>query len=328
MSEAPVLIRVEHLTKRYGAVTAVNDISFDVPKGEVLGFLGPNGAGKSTTMKMLTCYLTPTGGRAEVAGFDVYRQSLEVRRRIGYLPEDTPLYRDMLVLEYLDYVTELRRIPRPQRRQRIKQIGEVTGILGVLGKKIGELSRGYRQRVGLTQAMVHDPDLLILDEPTSGLDPNQIVEIRQLITDIGKEKTVILSTHILPEVKATCSRVVIIADGRIVADGRPDDLAGRDANRFRVLFEKVDAGTVRAKLETIDGVRSVEAETSETDTVQFGLVTDGARDIRRELFRAAVDNGWSLLELDRREASLEEVFRRLTKSEAPASSADTSEKAA
>ena len=327
MTEAPVLIRVDHLTKRYGALTAVNDISFDVPRGEVLGFLGPNGAGKSTTMKMLTCYLTPTLGRAEVAGFDVYRQSLEVRRRIGYLPEDTPLYRDMVVLEYLDYVTELRRIPRALRRKRIKEIGDVTGIMGVLGKKIGELSRGYRQRVGLTQAMVHDPDLLILDEPTSGLDPNQIVEIRQLITDIGKEKTVILSTHILPEVKATCSRVVIIADGRIVADGRPDDLASRDANRFRVLFEKVDAAAVRAKLELVDGVRSVEEEKSETDTVQFGLTTEGARDIRRDLFRVAVDNGWSLLELDRREASLEEVFRRLTKSEAPAEAA-AQEKAA
>ena len=328
MSEAPLLIRVEHLTKRYGAVTAVNDISFDVPKGEVLGFLGPNGAGKSTTMKMLTCYLAPTAGRAEVAGFDVYTQSLEVRRRIGYLPEDTPLYKDMLVLEYLDYVTELRRIPRPERRKRIKQIGEVTGIMGVLGKKIGELSRGYRQRVGLTQAMVHDPDLLILDEPTSGLDPNQIVEIRQLITDIGKEKTVILSTHILPEVKATCSRVVIIADGKIVADGRPDDLAARDANRFRVLFDKVDAAAVRAKLETLDGVRTVAEEASETDTVQFVLTTEGSRDIRRELFRAAVDNQWPLLELDRREASLEEVFRRLTKSDSATLEPSAQDKAA
>src|SRR5262244_1050096 len=264
MSDSPLLIHVEHLTKLYGAVRAVNDITFDVPKGEVLGFLGPNGAGKSTTMKVLTCYLAPTAGRAEVAGFDVFTQPLEVRRRIGYLPEDTPLYKDMLVLEYLDYVTELRRVPRAERRARIKRIGEITGIMSVLGKKIGELSRGFRQRVGLTQAMVHDPDLLILDEPTSGLDPNQIVEIRQLITDIGKEKTVILSTHILPEVKATCSRVVIIADGRIVADGRPDDLAARDANRFRVLFEKVDAGAVRAKLESIDGVRTVVDEPSET----------------------------------------------------------------
>src|SRR5215813_7225165 len=275
MSDAPLLIRVEHLSKDYGSVRAVNDISFDVAKGEVLGFLGPNGAGKSTTMKMLTCFLAPTAGRAEVAGFDVYRQSLEVRRRIGYLPEDTPLYKDMLVLEYLDYVTEIRRIPASERRRRIKAIGEVTGILGVLGKKVGELSRGFRQRVGLTQAMVHDPDLLILDEPTSGLDPNQIVEIRQLITDIGKEKTVILSTHILPEVKATCSRVVIIADGRIVADGRPDDLAARDASRFRVLFEQVDAAAVRKKLERIDGVRAVTEEASESGTLQLILSTEG-----------------------------------------------------
>src|SRR5215831_8216346 len=163
MNDSPLLIRVEHLTKLYGTNRAVNDISFDVPKGEVLGFLGPNGAGKSTTMKMLTCFLAPTAGRAEVAGFDVFTQSLEVRRRVGYLPEDTPLYRDMLVLEYLDYVTELRKIPRPERRKRIKRFGEITGILGVLGKKIGELSRGYRQRVGLTQAMVHDPDILVLD---------------------------------------------------------------------------------------------------------------------------------------------------------------------
>jgi ABC-2 type transport system ATP-binding protein len=327
-SDAPVLIRVEHLSKLYGTHRAVNDISFEVPKGEVLGFLGPNGAGKSTTMKVLTCFLTPSAGRAEVAGFDVYSQSLEVRRRIGYLPEDTPLYRDMTVLEYLDYVTELRQVPRNDRRRRIKQIGEVTGILEVVGKKIGELSRGFRQRVGLTQAMVHDPDLLILDEPTSGLDPNQIGEIRQLITDIGKEKTVILSTHILPEVKATCGRVVIIADGRIVADGRPDDLAARDANRFRVLFEKVDAAAVRAKLETVEGVRSVAPEASETDTVQFVLTTDGNRDIRRELFRAAVDNGWPLLELDRREASLEEVFRRLTTSDSGAALAAANDKAA
>jgi ABC-2 type transport system ATP-binding protein len=329
MSDAPLLIRVDHLTKLYGSNRAVNDISFDVPKGEVLGFLGPNGAGKSTTMKMLTCYLAPTAGRAEVAGFDVYTQSLEVRRRVGYLPEDTPLYRDMLVLEYLDYVTALRKIPGADRRKRIKRYGEVTGIMGVLGKKIGELSRGYRQRVGLTQAMVHDPDLLILDEPTSGLDPNQIVEIRQLITDIGREKTVILSTHILPEVKATCSRVVIIADGRIVADGRPDDLAARDASRFRVLFEKVDAAAVRAKLETLAGVRTVTEEASETGTVQFVLTTDGTLDLRRDLFQAAVDNRWPLLELDRREASLEEVFRRLTRSDAAAEpEAAATEKAA
>jgi ABC-2 type transport system ATP-binding protein len=316
MSDSP-LIQVERLTKLYGTHRAVNDISFEVPKGEVLGFLGPNGAGKSTTMKMLTCYLAPTAGRARVAGHDVFTESLEVRRRIGYLPEDTPLYRDMTVLEYLDYVTELRRVPKGDRRARIKKIGQVTGIVDVLGKKILELSRGYRQRVGLTQAMVHDPDILILDEPTSGLDPNQIVEIRQLIKELGKEKTVILSTHILPEVQATCNRVVIISDGRLVADGRPDDLVAREhSNKFRILLS-IEGGPAtaeaREKLETIEGVRAVKDDPSETGTMQFILTTDGAHDIRRELFQLCVDKKWPLLELDRKEASLEEVFGRLTK---------------
>jgi ABC-2 type transport system ATP-binding protein len=320
MNDSPTLIRVEHLSKSYGTHRAVEDISFDVPKGEVLGFLGPNGAGKSTTMKMLTCYLAPTAGRAEVAGFDVFSQSLEVRRRVGYLPEDTPLYKDMLVLEYLDYVTELRKVPRAERRPRIKRIGEITGITKVLGKKIGELSRGYRQRVGLTQAMVHDPDILILDEPTSGLDPNQIVEIRQLIKELGQSKTVILSTHILPEVQATCSRVVIIADGRLVADGRPDDLVAREhANVFRIVVERAIgdgfAGQVRAQLETLPGVRAVSEDPGETNTVQFTVTTDGEKDLRRDLFQAAVQNQWPLLELTRKSASLEEVFRRLTQAD-------------
>jgi ABC-2 type transport system ATP-binding protein len=308
MSER-MAIRTDRLTRAYGPQLAVNEISFEVPRGQVLGFLGPNGAGKSTTMKMLTCYLTPTSGRAEVAGFDVYGQSLEVRKRIGYLPEDTPLYKDMTVLEYLDYVTRLRNVPTGERRARIK--------------KIGELSKGYRQRVGLTQAIVHDPEILVLDEPTSGLDPNQIVEIRSLIKELGREKTVILSTHILPEVQATCDRVVIISDGRLVADGRPDDLIAREkSNRFRLLLEDAagapSADEARTKLAAIAGVSSVEATPSETGTRQFVLTTDGANDIRREIFRCAVDNQWPLLELDRREASLEEVFGRLTRVDEPA----------
>jgi ABC-2 type transport system ATP-binding protein len=310
------MIEVDRLTKVYGHHKAVNEVSFQVHKGEVLGFLGPNGAGKSTTMKMLTCYLTPTSGAARVAGFDVYGQSLEVRRRIGYLPEDTPLYRDMVVLEYLEYVTELRGLPTARRRPRIKEIGETTGILDVLGKKIGELSRGYRQRVGLTQAMVHDPDILILDEPTSGLDPNQIVEIRELIKKLGQEKTLILSTHILPEVQATCDRVVIISDGKLVADGKPDDLVAREhTGRYRVLFEVGVAG-IDGKLAALDGVKEVVEDKSETGTVQYLVFADGAQDLRRAIFRAAVDNHWPLLELDRREASLEEVFGRLTRTDA------------
>jgi ABC-2 type transport system ATP-binding protein len=325
MTDATTMIEVDRLTKAYGRAIAVNDVSFHVNKGEVLGFLGPNGAGKSTTMKILTCFLTPTSGSAKVAGYDVYSQSLEVRRRIGYLPEDTPLYRDMVVLEYLEYITELRGLPAAKRRPRIKEIGETTGILEVLGKKIGELSRGYRQRVGLTQAMVHDPDILILDEPTSGLDPNQIVEIRELIIKLGREKTLILSTHILPEVLATCDRIVIIADGRIVADDKPDDLMAREhTGRYRVLFQAPASGEpyrgvvpsvalLKEKLEAIDGVTEVAEDRSETGTIQVMVYAEGKQDLRPAIFTAAVDNKWPLLELDRREASLEEVFGRLTR---------------
>src|SRR5262249_50046044 len=247
------------------------------------------------------------------AGYDVFSQSLEVRRRIGYLPEDTPLYRDMVVLEYLEYVTELRGLPKAKRRPRIKEIGETTGILEVLGKKIGELSRGYRQRVGLTQAMVHDPDILILDEPTSGLDPNQIVEIRELIKKLGQEKTLILSTHILPEVQATCDRGVNISEGKIVADGKPDGLMAREhTGRFRVLFEAGVAG-IYDRLAKLDGVKEVIEDKSETGTVQFLVFAEGKQDLRRAIFNASVDNKWPLLELDRREASLEDVFGRLTR---------------
>jgi gliding motility-associated transport system ATP-binding protein len=198
-----VMIEVAGLTKDYGPHRAVDQVSFNVRRGEVLGFLGPNGAGKSTTMKMLTCFLAPTAGRAKVAGHDVFDESIEVRRRIGYLPEDTPIYRDMTVVEYLRFAAEMRGMEPAKIDSRIKEIGQRCGLAGVAGKLVGELSKGFRQRVGLAQAMLHDPDILILDEPTSGLDPNQIVEIRSLIKEIGQEKTVILSTHILPEVQAT-----------------------------------------------------------------------------------------------------------------------------
>lgn len=317
------MIDVDGLTRVYAAAPAgrpaVDHISFQVRRGEVLGFLGPNGAGKSTTMKMLTCYLPPTEGRARVAGFDVYDQPFEVRRHIGYLPEDTPLYRDMTVLGYLQFAAELRGVPADERKARIKKIGEVTGVLSVLGKYVRELSRGYRQRVGLTQAMLHDPPVLILDEPTSGLDPNQIVEIRELIREIGKHKTVILSTHILPEVQATCSRVVIISDGKLVADGNPDELVARErSDRYRVLVLR-DGAPPQAELEAalrgVDGVARVELTPSDDSSLQFAVTSDGSADLRLRLFRLAADRGWPLLELDRREASLEEVFGRLTRNE-------------
>ncbi len=324
-----VMIKVDGLTRVYaahkGGAPAVDHVSFEVSRGDVLGFLGPNGAGKSTTMKMLTCYLPPTSGQASVAGYDVFEQPLEVRRRIGYLPEDTPLYKDMTVLGYLMFAAQMRGIPRGERTDRIRQVGKTTGILDVVGKYVGELSRGYRQRVGLTQALLHDPEVLILDEPTSGLDPNQIVEIRELIREIGATKTIILSTHILPEVQATCNRVLIINDGKLVADGKPDELVSRDSDRYRVLFGDSDAELTRpapdaavAAVSAIDGVADVVHSLTDDGALALDVTADGPEDLRLALFRLASSEGWPLIGLDRREASLEEVFGRLTKQEAAA----------
>ena len=313
-----LMIQVENLTKVYGATRAVDDVTFNVRKGEVLGFLGPNGAGKSTTMKVLTCYLAPTGGRAKVAGFDVFDNSLEVRKHLGYLPEDTPLYKDMTVLEYLQFAAAMRGMASNRSEKRIKEIGGRCGLHEVAGKLVGELSRGYRQRVGLAQAMLDDPDILILDEPTSGLDPNQIVEIRQLIKEVGKEKTVILSTHILPEVQATCSRILIISSGKLVADGTPDELRAREkASRYRLVVEAngTTAEAVKARLASIKGVSRCDTVLGEERAHAFSLDAAGDEDLRKILFRAAVDNKWTLLELQREAASLETVFRNLTTGE-------------
>jgi ABC-2 type transport system ATP-binding protein len=322
-----VMIRVENLTKDYGPTRAVDKVTFSVHKGEVLGFLGPNGAGKSTTMKMLTCFLSPTAGTARVAGFDVFDQSLEVRRRIGYLPEDTPIYRDMTVLEYLQFAAELRGMDPAKSPGRIKEIGGRCGLGDVAGKLVGELSKGYRQRLGLAQAMLHDPDILILDEPTSGLDPNQIVEIRSLIKEIGKERTVILSTHILPEVQATCSRILIISGGKLVADGTPEALRAREKRgRYRVVVHANGAAfrapetsreAIRASLGKLPGVGACETVSGEDGAFSFGLDSATSDDLRPLLFKAAVENKWTLLELVRESVSLEDVFRNLTTGDEP-----------
>ena len=312
---AELMIQVENLTKTFGLTRAVDDVTFNVRKGEVLGFLGPNGAGKSTTMKVLTCFLAPTAGRAKVAGFDVFDDSLEVRKRLGYLPEDTPLYKDMSVLEYLQFAAAMRGMTSGDSGKRIKEVGGRCGLHEVAGKLIGELSRGYRQRVGLAQAMLDNPDILILDEPTSGLDPNQIVEIRQLIKEVGKEKTVILSTHILPEVQATCSRILIISNGKLVADGTPDELRGREkGSRYRVVVAAngTKQEAVKARLAGLKGVSRCETALGEEGAHTFTLDAAGDEDLRKLLFRAAVDNNWILLELHREAASLETVFRNLT----------------
>jgi ABC-2 type transport system ATP-binding protein len=316
-----VMIRVDHLTKSYGSPKlAVNDISFEVRRGEVLGFLGPNGAGKTTTMKILTSFLAPSSGRAEVAGFDVYSESVEARRKIGYLPEDTPLYRDMTVLEYLDFVADVRAIPTDRRRPRMKRVAEQCGIEDRLGMHIGELSKGYRQRVGLAQAILHEPEVLILDEPTSGLDPNQIAEIRGVIKQIGQEKTVIFSTHILGEVQATCSRVLIIADGKLAADGTPEQLSRRTAGQLDILVEIGGARGADAPgmLELVEGIESVTLLTPRAGdggptASQFRVTAKAGCDPRGDIARViATVDGMDLLGLQAETASLEEVFRRLT----------------
>ncbi len=313
-----VMIKVDNLTKKYGLTRAVDAVTFSVHQGEVLGFLGPNGAGKSTTMKILTCFLAPTSGSAQVAGFDAFDQSLEVRRHVGYLPEDTPLYKDMSVLEHLEFAANMHGMSGAVVHQRIKEIGGRCGLSDVAGKLVGELSKGYRQRVGLAQAMLHDPDILILDEPTSGLDPNQIAEIRTLIKEVGKEKTVILSTHILPEVQATCSRMLIISGGKLVADGTPDELRAREkATRYRLVVEANGAAAeaVKEKVATLAGVTQCLKIAGEDGAHTFAIDGAAKSDLRKPLYRVAVDNHWTLLELTREAASLEDVFRNLTTGE-------------
>ena len=314
MPQERTMIQVENLSKAYGTKLAVNDISFEVHSGEVLGFLGPNGAGKSTTMKILTCYLAPTAGRARLGGYDVAEDSLAVRTLVGYLPENTPLYPELTTLEMLEFVSAVRGVKGDRRETRLREISGRCGLNDVLGQPVGELSKGFRQRVGLAQAMIHDPPILILDEPTSGLDPNQIVEIRELIKEIGKEKTVILSTHILPEVQATCGRVIIINEGKLVADGSPDELAHRDAgNTYQLLVEAAEGAPVQDRLGQVKGVLKVSPSKGEDGATGWVVQGEVEQDLRRELFACVRDNDWVLLEMRRHRASLEDVFRKLTR---------------
>ena len=310
-------ITVRNLVKRYGSQTAVNNISFDVRTGEILGFLGPNGAGKTTTMKVITCYMPPNAGTVEVDGLSITDHSLEVRRKIGYLPEMNPLYYDMNVLDYLDYSARLQGMSDATIPGKVKEMVGVCGLEDVRHKDIGELSKGYRQRVGLAQAMIHDPEVLILDEPTSGLDPNQIVEIRKLIRELGRAKTVILSTHILSEVQATCDRVLIINDGAIVADGTPDQLQ-RQFTSGETLTLEVKTGTadplemVAPKLRILAYVNNVTMLSRHDGISRFELAVDKGADVREAAFRLAVSENWTLLEMHRKATTLEDVFHKLT----------------
>ena len=310
------MIKVSNLTKRYGDLKAVDDVTFDVRTGEILGFLGPNGAGKTTTVRIITCYLLPTSGWVEVDGLNTFEHSLEVRKKIGYLPENAPLYNEMSVSDYLRFIMGLRDIPKDRYNQRANEITEICGLEDVIHRNIGELSKGYKQRVGLAQAMVHNPEILILDEPTSGLDPNQIVEIRNLIKELGKEKTVILCTHILPEVEATCGRVLIINQGKIVADGSPAELQSSFQGKTKIYLElKTPSKDVTSTLLKLKNLEKVEQISSyEDDLKKFTLESAQGIDLRESVFRLAVENHWVILELRKEQVSLEDVFRQLTTS--------------
>jgi len=310
-------ITVRNLVKRYGDLAAINDISFEVKTGEILGFLGPNGAGKTTTMKIITCYMPPTSGTVEVDGLDNAERSLEVRRKIGYLPEMNPLYHDMNALDYLEYSAQLHGLRGAAVQQRIREMVQVCGLEAVRHKDISEMSKGYRQRVGLAQAMIHDPDVLILDEPTSGLDPNQIVEIRTLIKQLGRAKTVVLSTHILSEVQATCDRVLIIHEGSIVANGTPEQLQHDFQGADTLTVELKTPSThpieeIGSKLKVIAYVTGVALDSHADGVSRFTVHSDKGNDVRESVFRMAVSEGWVVLEMHRRVTTLEEVFHQLT----------------
>ncbi len=330
------MIEVQELTKSFGSNIAVNNISFDVIKGEILGFLGPNGAGKTTTMRILTCYIPPNSGTAKVAGYDILNDSIEVRKRVGYLPESAPLYQEMGVIDYLKFIATIRNIPKKKIRSRIKDMLQICGLENESHKTIGQLSKGFKQRVGLAQTLIHDPEILILDEPTSGLDPIQIIEIRDLIKSIGKEKTVILSSHILPEVQATCARIIIINKGKLVGSGTPDELAdeakGQETVHLRIRGPISDIKEKIGKIKHVIEVQAPEEEKGEEESEgeseevkvknlkkknlhQIVVKVKKGEDIKEDLFFCVVENKWSLTELVSESITLEDVFKQLTTQE-------------
>lgn len=305
-------IQIRNLTKNYGTQTAVDHISFEVKTGEILGFLGPNGAGKSTSMKMITGYLGIGEGDILIGGNSVKEHGDALKQHIGYLPENNPLYLDMPVIDYLRFCASLQRVPSDMVERRIRSMVTMCGLNAEKHKKIGELSKGYRQRVGLAQAMIHDPEVLILDEPTTGLDPNQIVEIRKLIRELGKEKTVILSTHILPEVEATCDRILIINKGRIVADGTAETLR-KQATGGELLKIRIEDGTGDQILQALNGLSTVEkAILVDAAENRFEVYSATGQSSKRAIFRLCIDNGWVLTESVPVETRLEDIFRNLT----------------
>jgi ABC-2 type transport system ATP-binding protein len=313
--ENPEMIEVTNLTKYYHTLCAVDQINFDIQKGEILGLLGPNGAGKTTTLRMLTGYLQPSSGNIQVKGLSVDTHILEIKKMLGYLPESAPLYHDMLVYDYLNYVAAIREIKGDQKLARIRHLADLCGINEVMHQPIGELSKGYKQRVGLAHAMMNDPEVLVLDEPTSGLDPNQIVEIRKIIKEIGKEKTIILSTHILSEAEATCDRIVIISQGKIVADGSSESLK-RSAGGKNIMYlslQNADFVPLQESLADINGIENV-SRISETDSIlSVRLAYESKDDLRPYVYRKIKETDWILLDFHQETQSLENIFRELTK---------------
>ncbi len=309
------MISIEGLTKYYKDFCALNGVSFEIRKGEILGLLGPNGAGKTTTLRILTCYMQPSGGSIKVNDADINVDPLAIKKMIGYLPESAPLYKDMIVYDYLEYVAGIRGIVKERRFSRIDELSDICGLKEVMHKPINELSKGYKQRVGLAHAMIGDPEILVLDEPTSGLDPNQIVEIRELIKKIGKQKTVVLSTHILSEVEATCDRVVIINRGRIVADNTTEEIKRSHGNErtIQVVLDNADESDVSRTLEGVSGVTGVKKTQSPDSGTGFLVTYSGDRDLRPDVYRAVKSKDWTLLSFSQETKTLENIFRELTK---------------
>ncbi len=311
------MIEVQNLTKRYGRVTAVEDISFRVEPGEILGFLGPNGAGKTTTMRILTGYMPATEGKAIVAGYDVFDKPIEAKRRTGYLPETPPLYPDMSVAEYLSFVAKIKGVRSSERKARIREVMERTRVSDMKDRLCSKLSKGYKQRVGLAQALIHNPEVLILDEPTAGLDPKQIIETRELIKALAGDHTIILSTHILPEVSQTCQRVVIINKGRVVAIDTPDNLTRRLRGSETLYVQLTGQADASPVLQRVAGVTRVSPPHQLDGSVAYEVESERGHDIRSDLARAVVTSGLGLLELRPNRMSLEEIFLSLTTEEAP-----------
>ena len=311
------MIEVSKLTKKFGDVTAVNDVSFKVSKGEVVGFLGPNGAGKTTAMRVIAGFLPATKGQVKVADLNIKTNIIKTKQKIGYLPENNPLYTDMNPIEYLEYIAALRDIPKDKVKSAVKRVIDICGLSSMLGKNIGKLSKGFQQRVGLAQTLLADPEILLLDEPTTGLDPNQRVEIRELIKKIGQEKTVIISSHILSEVEATCNRVLIINQGKIVASGSPAELEAQDSGKvsIEVKIEGNDKGIVE-KLKALAGVEKVAINTKvDRRNLDLEIFVDQKKDYRKDIIHKVLDHGSELLEIKQKGISLEHVFAQLTKQE-------------